>query len=81
MLACKIKQIHRCQTNVDVGPNERRLQVMIKGNQLYIGWTCLNPSILELLVMALRPVMPLKTIIDQIFIEQWRARQAIMQES
>ena len=31
--------------------------------------------------MALRPVMPLKTIIDQIFIEQWRARQAIMHES
>jgi hypothetical protein len=34
------------QTNVDVGPSERLLQVMIRGNQLYVGRRVLNPRIL-----------------------------------
>ena len=35
------------------------LKWQIRGGQLYIGQTQLNPKILEYLLMALRPVMPL----------------------
>jgi hypothetical protein len=54
---------------------------MIKGNQLYVGQTCLNPKILEHPLMALRLVMPLKTIDNQILMERWRARQPIVRTS
>jgi hypothetical protein len=43
--------------------------VAIKGGQLYVGQTRLNPKILENPLMALRPVMPLRTIVDQILMD------------
>jgi hypothetical protein len=61
------------QTNLDVGPNKRRSQVMIRGIMLFVGRTRLNPRILEHPLMALRPVMLLKTIVNQILMEWWRA--------
>jgi hypothetical protein len=64
------RQPRRWQTNANVGPSDRWPQVMIRINQLYIGQTCLNLRILEHLLMALRPVMPLRTIVDQILMEQ-----------
>ena len=49
----------------------------IQGDQIYIKRTRLNPKILKQPLMALRPVMPLKTIVDQILIE----RQPILYEN
>ena len=53
--------------------------MMIRGNQLYLGRTRLNPWILDHPLMALRPVMPLRTIVDQILMERRKARQPIVQ--
>jgi hypothetical protein len=52
--------------------------VAIRGGQLYVGQTQLNPKILEHPLMALRPVMPLRTIVEQILMERWRERQPIV---
>ena len=41
------------QTNAEVGPSERRPRVMIRGNQLYVGHTRVNPRILDHPLMAL----------------------------
>jgi hypothetical protein len=75
------RQTHRRQTNAEAGPSERRPSVMIKGNQLYVGRTRLNPRILDHPLMALQPVMPLRTIVDQILMERWKARQPIVRVS
>jgi hypothetical protein len=71
----------RRQINIEAGPSKRRPRVMIKRNQLYVGRTHLNPIILEHPLMALRPVMPLRTIVDQILMERWRAQQPIVRAS
>jgi hypothetical protein len=71
----------RRQTNAEASPNERRLQVMIRRNQLYIGRTRLNPRILKHPLKALQPVMLLRTIVDQILKERWRAWQPIVRAS
>jgi hypothetical protein len=63
------RRTHRRQKITDVGPSERRPQVMIKKNQLYGGRICLNPRILEHPLMALRPVMLLRTLVTQILME------------
>jgi hypothetical protein len=52
--------------------------VIIRENQLYVGRARLNPRILKHPLMALQPVMPLRTIVDQILMEQWRAWQPIV---
>jgi hypothetical protein len=75
------RRTRRRQTHTKASPSERQPRVMIKGNQLYVGRTCLNPRILEHPLMALRLVMPLRTIVNQILIERWRARQPIVQAS
>jgi hypothetical protein len=54
---------------------------MIRGDQIYVGRTRLNPKILQHPLMALRPVMPLRTIVDQIFMERWKERQPIKREN
>ena len=72
------RRTHRRQTNGDVSPSKRRPRVAISGGQLYVGRTRLNPKILEHLLMALRPVMLLRNIIDQILMERWKERQPIM---
>ena len=72
------RQMHKRQTNGEAGPSERRPRVMIRGNQLFVGRTGLNPKILQHPLMALRSVMPLRTIVDQILIERWRAQQPIV---
>jgi hypothetical protein len=54
---------------------------MIRGDQIYIGRTRLSPKILQHPLMALRPVMPLRTIVDQILMERWKERQPIMREN
>ena len=54
---------------------------MIKGNQLFVGRICLNPKIFQHLVMALRLIMPIRSIIDHILIERWKARQPIVRAS
>jgi hypothetical protein len=64
--------------NRDASPSERQPQVAIRGGQLYVGWTRLNPKILEHPLMALRPVMPLQNIIEQILMERWKERQPIV---
>jgi hypothetical protein len=71
-------QTRRQQTNKDVGSSERRLWVVIRGNQLYVERTHLNPRILKHPPMALRSMMPLRTIVDQILVEWWRERQPIV---
>jgi hypothetical protein len=68
----------RREMNGDAGHGKRRPRVAIRGGQLYVGWTRLNPKILEYLLMALRPVMPLRNIINQILMERWRERQPIV---
>jgi hypothetical protein len=75
------RRIHRRETNVDAGPSERRPRVMIRGDQIYVGRTRLNPKILQHPLMALRPVMPLRTIVDQILMERWKERQPIKREN
>jgi hypothetical protein len=65
----QIKQIWRQQTSADARTSKRRPRVMIKGIQFYIGRTCLNFRILQHPLMALRLVLPLKTIVDQILRE------------
>jgi hypothetical protein len=52
------RRTRRRQTNEEAGPNERRPRVIIRGNQLYVGRTRINPRILEHPLMALRLVMP-----------------------
>jgi hypothetical protein len=64
--------------NGDAGPNERRPRVAIRGGQLYVGRTRLNPKILEHPLVALRPVMPLQNIVDQILMERWKNRQPVV---
>jgi hypothetical protein len=54
---------------------------MIRGDQIYVGRTRLNLKILQHLLMALRPVMPLRTIVDQILMERWKERQPIVREN
>jgi hypothetical protein len=71
----------RRQANADAGPSERRPRVMIRGDQIYVGRTQLNPKILQHPLMALRPVMPLRTIVDQILMERWKERQPIKREN
>jgi hypothetical protein len=71
----------RRQTNGDASPSERRPRVASRGGQLYVGRTRLNSKILEHPLMALRPVMPLRTIVDQILMERWRERQPIVREN
>jgi hypothetical protein len=68
----------RWQTNADAGPNERRLQVMIRRNHLYVGRTVLNPKILQHPMMDVWPIMPSRTITDQILMEWWRKQQPIV---
>jgi hypothetical protein len=72
------RQTRRRQTNGEAGPSKKRPRVMIRGNQLFVGRTRLNPRILQHPLMALRPVMPLRTIVDQILMERWKARQPIV---
>jgi hypothetical protein len=59
----------RRHANTDAGPSEMRPRVMICGDQIYVGRTRLNPKILQHPLMALRLMMPLRTIVDQILIE------------
>jgi hypothetical protein len=54
---------------------------MIRGDQIYVGRTRLNPKILQHPLMAFRPVMPLRTIVDQILMERWKERQPIKREN
>jgi hypothetical protein len=54
---------------------------MIRGDQIYVGRTQLNPKILQHPLMALRPVLPLRTIVDQILMERWKERQPIKREN
>ena len=54
---------------------------MIRGDQIYVGRTRLNPKILEHPLMTLRPVMLLRTIVDQISKEHWKERQPIVHEN
>jgi hypothetical protein len=74
-------RICRRHTNADAGPSKRRLRVMIRGDQIYVGRTCLNPKILQHPLMALRPVMPLRTIVDKILMERWKEQQPIVHEN
>ena len=55
--------------------------MMIRGDQIYVMRTRLNPKILQHPLMALRPVMPLRTIVDQIFMERWKEWQPIVHEN
>ena len=71
----------RRKTNVDAGSSERWPRVKIQGNQIYIGRIRLNPKILKHPLMALRLVLPLKTIVDHILIECWKERQPIVHEN
>jgi hypothetical protein len=73
--------MHKRQTNGEASLSERRPRVMIRGNQLYIGRTRLNPRTLQHPLMAVRPVMLLRTIVDQILIKRWRVRQPIVRAS
>jgi hypothetical protein len=75
------RQTRRRQANADAGPSKRRPRVMIQGDQIYVGRTRLNPKILQHPLMALRPVMPLRTIVDQILMERWKERQPIVREN
>jgi hypothetical protein len=50
---------------------------MIRGIQIYIKKTRLDPKILQHPLMALRPVMPLRTIVDQILMECWKERSLL----
>jgi hypothetical protein len=75
------RQTRRRQANADAGPSERQPRVMIRGDQIYVGRTRLNPKILQHPLMALRPVMPLRTIVDQILMERWKERQPIKREN
>jgi hypothetical protein len=68
------RRTHRKHKNTDVGPSKRQPRMMIHGDQIYIGRTRLNPKILQHPLMALRPVMPLRTIVDQILMEHWKER-------
>jgi hypothetical protein len=77
----QIRRIRRRQANANAGPSERRPRVMIWGDQIYVGRTQLNPKILQHPLMALRPVMPLRTIVDQILMERWKERQPIVCEN
>jgi hypothetical protein len=54
---------------------------MIRGDQIYVGRTRLNLKILQHPLMALRPVMPLRTIVNQILMERWKERQPIKREN
>jgi hypothetical protein len=54
---------------------------MIQGDQIYVGRTRLNLKILQHPLMALRPVMPLRTIVDQILMERRKERQPIVLEN
>jgi hypothetical protein len=72
------RRTRRRQTNGDASPSERRPRVVIRGGQLYVGRTRLNPKILEHPLMALRLVMPLRNIVDQILMERWKERQSIV---
>jgi hypothetical protein len=75
------RRTRRRQANADAGPSKRRPRVMIRGDQIYVGRTRLNPKILQHPLMALRPVMPLRTIVDQILMERWKERQPIKREN
>jgi hypothetical protein len=75
------RRTRRRQANVDAGPSERRPKVKIRGDQIYVGRTRLNPKILQHPLMALRSVMPLRTIVDQILMERWKERQPIKREN
>jgi hypothetical protein len=75
------RRTRRRQANADAGPSERRPRIMIRGDQIYVERTRLNPKILQHLLMALRPVMPLRTIVDQILMERWKERQPIKREN
>jgi hypothetical protein len=75
------RQTRRRQTNGDAGPSKRRPRVAIRGGKLYVGRTQLNPKILEHPLMALRPVMSLRNIVDQILMKRWKERQPIVREN
>ena len=53
----------------------------IQGDHIYVRRTRFNPKILQHPLMALRPVMPLRTVVDQILIECWKKRQPIVSEN
>ena len=71
----------RRRVDEDSGPSDRRPRVYIRGDNIYVGKTRLNPKILKHPLMALRPVMPLRTIVDQILMERWKERQPIRREN
>jgi hypothetical protein len=75
------RRTRRRQANADAGPSKRQPRVMIRGDQIYVERTRLNPKILQHPLMALRPVMPLRTIVDQILMERWKERQPIVREN
>ena len=53
----------------------------IQGDQIYVGRTRLNPKILKHPLMALRLVLLLWTIVDQILMECWKEWQPIVCEN
>ena len=53
----------------------------IQGDQIYVGRTRLNPKILKHPLMALRAVLPLQIIVDQILMERWKERQPIVRQN
>jgi hypothetical protein len=55
--------------------------VMIQRDKIYVGRTRLNPKILQHPLMALRPKMLLRTIVNQILMERWKERQPIVHEN
>jgi hypothetical protein len=75
------RRTRRRQTDAAAGPSERRPRVMIRGDQIYVRRTRLNPKILQHPLMALKPVMPLRTIVDQILMECWKEWQPIKREN
>jgi hypothetical protein len=55
--------------------------VIIRGDQIYVGRTRLSPKTLQHPLMVLRPMMLLRTIVDQILMEHWKERQPIVREN
>ena len=68
----------RRHANTNAGPSERWSRMTIWGDQIYVGRTRHNPKILQHPLMALRLVMLLRTIVDQILMERWKEQQPIV---
>ena len=75
------RQTCRRRANIDAGPSKRQPKVRIQGDQIYVGRTQLSPKILKHPLMALRLVMPLRTIVDRILMERWKEWQPIVREN